>query len=38
MKLYNLIMVVNQNETEVLSPTFNLVYEYEIKNLKIMAV
>tara|TARA_B100001778_G_C18206253_1_gene457951 strand:- start:41 stop:502 length:462 start_codon:yes stop_codon:yes gene_type:complete len=23
-------------ETEVLSPTFNLVYEYEIKNLKIM--
>ena len=25
-----------QNETEVLSPTFNLVYEYEIKTLKIM--
>ena len=25
-----------QNETDVLSPTFNLVYEYEIKNLKIM--
>jgi len=25
-----------QNETEVLSPTFNLVYDYEIKNLKIM--
>ena len=23
-------------ETEVLSPTFNLLYEYEIKNLKIM--
>ena len=26
----------NQNETEVLSPTFNIVYEYEINNLKIM--
>jgi len=25
-----------QNETEVLSPTFNLVYDYEIKTLKIM--
>ena len=25
-----------ENETEVLSPTFNLVYDYEIKNLKIM--
>jgi len=25
-----------QNETDVLSPTFNLVYEYEIKNFKIM--
>jgi len=25
-----------QNETEVLSPTFNLVYDYEIKNLRIM--
>ena len=25
-----------QNETEVLSPTFNLVYEYEIKTFKIM--
>ena len=24
------------NETEVLSPTYNLVYDYEIKNLKIM--
>jgi len=24
------------NETEVLSPTFNLLYEYEIKDLKIM--
>ena len=23
-------------ETEVLSPTFNLLYEYEIKNLKVM--
>ena len=25
-----------QNETEVLSPTFNIVYEYELNNLKIM--
>ena len=25
-----------QKETEVLSPTFNIVYEYEIGNLKIM--
>ena len=25
-----------QNETEVLSPTFNIVYEYEISNFKIM--
>ena len=25
-----------QNETEVLSPTFNIVYEYEIGNFKIM--
>ena len=25
-----------QNETEVLSPTFNLVYDYKIKTLKIM--
>ena len=25
-------------ETEVLSPTFNLLYEYEIKDLKIMPV
>ena len=24
------------NETEVLSPTFNLLYEYDIKNLKVM--
>ena len=24
------------NETEVLSPTFNLLYEYEVKDLKIM--
>ena len=24
------------NETEVLSPTFNLLYEYEIKSLKVM--
>ena len=25
-----------ENETEVLSPTFNILYDYEIKNLKIM--
>ena len=32
----NLQIQNKQNETAVLSPTFNLVYEYEIKNLKIM--
>ena len=32
----NLQIENKQNETEVLSPTFNLVYEYEIKTLKIM--
>ena len=32
----NLQVQNKQNETEVLSPTFNLVYDYEIKNLKIM--
>ena len=32
----NLQIKNGQNETEVLSPTFNLVYNYEIKNLKIM--
>ena len=32
----NLQIQNKQNETEVLSPTFNLVYEYEIKTLKIM--
>ena len=32
----NLQIENKQSETEVLSPTFNLVYEYEIKNLKIM--
>ena len=32
----NLQTQSKQNETAVLSPTFNLVYEYEIKNLKIM--
>jgi tRNA threonylcarbamoyladenosine biosynthesis protein TsaE len=32
----NLQIQNNQNETEVLSPTFNIVYEYEIDNLKIM--
>ena len=32
----NLQIQNKQKETEVLSPTFNLVYEYEIKNLKIM--
>jgi tRNA threonylcarbamoyladenosine biosynthesis protein TsaE len=26
----------NRDETEVLSPTFNIVYEYKINNLKIM--
>ena len=32
----NLQIEKKQIETEVLSPTFNLVYEYEIVNLKIM--
>jgi len=32
----NLQFQNKQNETEVLSPTFNLVYDYKIKNLKIM--
>ena len=32
----NLQIQNKQNETEVLSPTFNLVYEYEIKTFKIM--
>ena len=32
----NLQTQSKQNETEVLSPTFNIVYEYEIKNFKIM--
>ena len=32
----NLQIQNKENETEVLSPTFNLVYDYEIKNLKIM--
>ena len=33
--LINNLQIQNkQNETAVLSPTFNLVYEYEIKNLK----
>ena len=32
----NLQIQNKQNQTEVLSPTFNLVYEYEIKTLKIM--
>ena len=32
----NLQIQCKQNETEVLSPTFNIVYEYEIKNFKIM--
>ena len=35
--IINNLQIQNKiNETEVLSPTFNLVYEYEIKNLKIM--
>ena len=32
----NLQFQNKQNETEVLSPTFNLVYDYKIKTLKIM--
>jgi tRNA threonylcarbamoyladenosine biosynthesis protein TsaE len=32
----NLQTQSKQNETEVLSPTFNIVYEYEIINFKIM--
>jgi len=32
----NLQNQIKQVETEVLSPTFNIVYEYEISNLKIM--
>ena len=32
----NLQIQNKQNQTEVLSPTFNLVYEYEIKKFKIM--
>ena len=32
----NLQVQQRLKETEVLSPTFNLLYEYEIKNLKIM--
>ena len=32
----NLQVQKGLNETEVLSPTFNLLYEYEIKDLKIM--
>ena len=32
----NLQIQKGLKETEVLSPTFNLLYEYEIKNLKIM--
>ena len=32
----NLQIQNKQNETEVLSPTFNIVYEYEINDFKIM--
>ena len=32
----NLQFQNRQNETEVLSPTFNIVYEYEISKFKIM--
>ena len=35
--IINNLQIQNKiNETEVLSPTFNIVYEYEVKNLKIM--
>ena len=35
--IINNLQIKNKiNETEVLSPTFNIVYEYEVKNLKIM--
>ena len=35
--IINNIQIQNkQNETEVLSPTFNIVYEYDINNFKIM--
>ena len=35
--LINLLQEKNKvNKTEVLSPTFNLLYEYEIKSLKVM--
>ena len=36
-KIINNLQVQNkQRETEVLSPTFNIVYDYEINSLKIM--